>query len=33
VDGVEIHQVKVIGNILSIEDSSTFIKYEIEDST
>ena len=33
VDGAELHQVKIIGNILNVEEQSTFFKYEIEDST
>ena len=33
VDGVELHQVKIVGNVLSVEEQSTFTKYVIEDST
>ena len=33
VDGVELHQVKIGGNVLSVEEQSTFTKYVIEDST
>ena len=33
VDGAELHQVKIVGNILKVEETSTFTKYDIEDST
>jgi len=33
VDGQEIHQLKLVGNILQIEESSTYAVYKIEDGT
>lgn len=33
VDGVEIHQVKLVGNVLQVAEQSTFIVYQIEDGT
>jgi replication factor A2 len=33
VDGVELHQVKIVGCVFDVEDQSTFTKFEIEDST
>jgi len=33
VDGCELHQVKIVGNVLNVDEQSTFTKYDIEDST
>ena len=33
VDGVELHQVKIVGCVIDVEDQSTFTKFEIEGST
>ena len=33
VDGQDIHQLKLVGNILSIEEHSTYAVYKIEDGT
>ena len=33
VDGAELHQVKIVGNVLKVEEQSTFTKFDVEDST
>jgi len=33
VDGAELHQMKIVGNVLNVEDQSTFIKFDVKDST
>ena len=33
VDGAELHQVRIVGNALNVEEHSTFTKFDVEDNT
>jgi hypothetical protein len=33
VDGAELHQLKIVGNVLRVEEQSMFTKFDVEDST
>jgi RPA family protein len=31
--GAELHQVKIVGNVIKVEEQSTYTKFDVEDST
>ena len=33
VDGAELHQVRIVGNALNVEEHRTFTKFDVEDNT
>jgi replication factor A2 len=33
VDGAELHQLKIVGSVLRVEEQATFTKFDVEDST
>ena len=33
VDGAEVHQLKIVGNVIKVEEQSMLTKFDVEDST